>query len=132
MTAGATNRSIGSSSTRAPSRADVIGSVDVGSGVRAKRDVQHVVALDGEGGGRSEGRNRITRKHLGVRIDRYRQIDDRAWIRHTAPTGIPGTGSDNRPVITVVVPAALALATWIYLALGHGRFWSTAVRLPTT
>ena len=45
---------------------------------------------------------------------------------------VPGTGSDNRTVITVVVLAALALATWIYLALGHGRFWSTAVRLPTT
>ena len=45
---------------------------------------------------------------------------------------VPGTGSDNGTVITVVVPAALALATWIYLALGHGRFWSTAVRLPTT
>ena len=44
---------------------------------------------------------------------------------------VPGTGSDNRTVITVVVLAALALTTWIYLALGRGRFWSTAVRLPT-
>ena len=45
---------------------------------------------------------------------------------------VPGTGSDNRAVITVVVLAVLALAAWIYLAFGHGRFWSTAVRLPTT
>ena len=45
--------------------------------------------------------------------------------------GVPGAGSDNRLVITVVVLVALALAAWIYLALGHGRFWSTAVRLPT-
>lgn len=26
--------------------------------------------------------------------------------------------------------AALALAVWLYLALGHGRFWRTGVRLP--
>ena len=45
--------------------------------------------------------------------------------------GVPAAGSDNRLVITVVVLVALALAAWIYLALGHGRFWSTAVRLPT-
>ena len=43
-----------------------------------------------------------------------------------------GTGSDNGSVITLAVLAAVALAAWIYLALGHGRFWSTAVRLPTT
>ena len=41
-------------------------------------------------------------------------------------------GADNEPVITVALLAALALAVWIYLALGHARFWSTAVRLPTS
>jgi hopene-associated glycosyltransferase HpnB len=35
-------------------------------------------------------------------------------------------------MITADVLAALALAAWSYLAVGHGRFWSTAVRLPTT
>jgi hypothetical protein len=57
-------------------RADVIGGVDVRSGMRSECDVQHVVAVDADGGRRSESRNRITRKHLGVRIDRHRQIDD--------------------------------------------------------
>jgi hopene-associated glycosyltransferase HpnB len=28
------------------------------------------------------------------------------------------------------VAGGLALATWLYLAIGHGRFWSTSIRLP--
>ena len=65
---------------------------------------------------------------VSIGIDRSTMRMDQAYRADR----VPGTGSDNRTVITVVVLAALALATWIYLALGHGRFWSTAVRLPTT
>ena len=32
------------------------------------------------------------------------------------------------PVVTVI--AALALAAWLYLAVGHGRFWRTSIQLP--
>jgi hopene-associated glycosyltransferase HpnB len=35
-------------------------------------------------------------------------------------------------VIALVGPAGLALAAWSYLAIGRGRFWSTALRLPST
>jgi hopene-associated glycosyltransferase HpnB len=29
------------------------------------------------------------------------------------------------------IVAALSLAIWLYLALGHGRFWRTSIRLPS-
>jgi hopene-associated glycosyltransferase HpnB len=35
-------------------------------------------------------------------------------------------------VTALVGPAGLALAAWSYLAIGRGRFWSTALRLPST
>ena len=35
-------------------------------------------------------------------------------------------------MIALVGPAGLALAAWIYLAIGRGRFWSTAPRLPSS
>lgn len=34
------------------------------------------------------------------------------------------------PVSIALAVTALAAVTWIYLALGHGMFWRTAIRLP--